>query len=117
MALKHYGVFKGRAIDTRREDGMDTPHYQVHMVAGQAHYRIAVNVLSQEAPSELLFLVDEQFKHTVTTQLADLPYGFTRLPSAPGGAALDFIRGNLFSRKDMRELPPSEPGPDNDLSD
>lgn len=117
MALTHYGVLKGRAIDTRREDGADTPHYQVHMVAGEAHYRIAVNVLSQEAPSELLFLVEEQFKHPVTTQLVDLPHGFTRLASQPGGAALDFIRGNLFNRQDMRELPPSEPGPDNDLSD
>src|SRR4030095_1300714 len=31
--------------------------------------------------------------------------------------ALDYIRANLFSRLDMRPLPPSAPGPDNDLSD
>jgi hypothetical protein len=31
--------------------------------------------------------------------------------------ALDFIRGNLVQRSDMRLLPPNLPGPDNDLSD
>jgi len=34
-----------------------------------------------------------------------------------GGQALDFIRGNLFDRLDMRILPPTLPRPDNDLSD
>jgi uncharacterized protein YukJ len=117
MALKHYGVLKGRAIDARREDGQDTPHYQIQMVAGETDYRIAVNVQSQESPSELLFLVNDQFQHPITAQLADLPLDFTELARQPGGAALDFIRGNLFNRLDMRELPPSAPGPDNDLAD
>ena len=31
--------------------------------------------------------------------------------------ALDFIRGNLFDRSEMRLLPSHLPGPDNDLSD
>ena len=43
--------------------------------------------------------------------------GFTLLPKEPGTAALDFIRGNLFNRLDMRLLPSSLPGADNDLSD
>src|SRR5262249_9394974 len=43
--------------------------------------------------------------------------GFTRLESKPGGEALDFIRGNLFDRLEMRILPANVPGPDNDLSD
>jgi len=30
---------------------------------------------------------------------------------------VDFIRGNLFNRLDMRLLPPNLPGPNNDLSD
>ncbi len=30
---------------------------------------------------------------------------------------MDFIRGNLFDRSDMRLLPSNLPGPDNDLSD
>src|SRR5262245_5681051 len=111
MSLKQYGVLKGRAIDARREDGASTPHYQIHILADQTHYRIAVNVESQESPSELLFLVDDQFQHPITAQLVELPLDFTLLPHRPGGVALDFIRGNLFNRLDMRELPPSAPGP------
>jgi len=33
------------------------------------------------------------------------------------GAALDFIRVNLFDPRDMRVLPLSAPGPDNDLNE
>ena len=43
--------------------------------------------------------------------------GLPASASAPGGQALDFIRGNLFDHLDMRTLPASLPGPDNDLSD
>jgi uncharacterized protein YukJ len=117
MPLQHYGVLKGRAIAAQREDGASTPHYQVYIMAGEAHYRIAVNVKSQSKPSELLFLVDDQFAHPITAPLGDLPLGWSELRSQPGGVALDFIRGNLFKRGDMRELPSSLPGPDNDLSD
>jgi uncharacterized protein YukJ len=117
MPLKRYGVLKGKAVDARREDDRDTPHYQVHVVADDTRYRIAVNVLSQVSPSELLFLVDDDFRHPVTARLPELPTGYTALPSRPGALALDFIRGNLFDRLEMRPLPSSLPGPDNDLSD
>jgi uncharacterized protein YukJ len=117
MALKRYGVLKGRAIDARREDNQETPHFQVHIRADDRQYRIAINVLSAASPSELLFLVDDDFHHSVTARLPELPLGFTALPSRPGGAALDLIRGNLFDRQRMRPLPASLPGPDNDLSD
>lgn len=117
MPLKRYGVLKGKAIDARREEDRSSPHYQVHIQAGSIQYRIAVNVMSQVSPSELLFLVDDDFRHPITATLPDLPDEFTLLSSKPGGAAVDFIRGNLFSRSDMRLLPPNLPGPDNDLSD
>lgn len=117
MPIAHYGVLKGRAIGAKREDNQSTPHYQVHILAGVVHYRIAVNVKSQASPSELLFLVNDNFQHPITAHLPDLSAGFTPLANAPGGQALDFIRANLFARTDMRTLPPSVPGPDNDLSD
>jgi len=117
MPLNRYGVLKGKAIDAKREDNQSTPHYQVHILAGTKHYRIAVNVKSSASPSELLFLVDDNFQHPITAHLPDLANGFTSLPSSPGGQALDYIRGNLFNRLDMRLLPPTLPGPDNDLSD
>ena len=97
MPLNHYGVLIGRALDRRREGSTDTPHYQIHL-AGEdgVEYRIAINVLSAQAPSELLYLVDDDFAHPLLAGVTGLPDGWHDLPSAPGGAALDFIRGNLF---------------------
>jgi len=117
MPIDRYGVLKGKAVDAKREDNQSTPHYQVRIIAESVHYRIAVNVKSQASPSELLFLVDENFQHPITGHLPELQDGFTPLLSAPGGQALDYIRGNLFNRTDMRTLPSSLPGPNNDLSD
>ena len=117
MGLKEYGVLRGRVVAAQREDGTDTPHYQVRVTAVGIDYRIAVNVMSQLSPSELLFIVIEDFQHPLTQRLPALAEGFTALPKQPDTAALDFIRGNLFNRLDMRLLPPSLPGDDNDLSD
>jgi uncharacterized protein YukJ len=117
MALKHYGVLRGQAVDARRESGEATPHYQVHIVAGGVHHHIAVSVRSQAAPSELLFLVNDNFLHPIVARLPGLRPGFTPVPPKPGGLALDFIRGNLFDRRRMRLLGSDLAGPDNDLSD
>ncbi|WP_395725811.1 DUF2278 family protein [Nakamurella sp.] len=117
MPLKNYGVLVGRVVDARREGGQDTPHYQIEVDGGGTRFRVAVNVLSQLAPSELLFLADEKFDHPLLPGLAGLPDGFTAIVRAPGGAALDYIRANLFDRTALRALPATEPGPDNDLAD
>jgi uncharacterized protein YukJ len=117
MPITPYGVLKGRAIDARPEADDDTPHYQIRVMAQTTHYRTAVNVKSQQAPSELLYLIAEDFRHPVTAQLPELSHGFTGLASTPGGLALDFIRGNLFDRLAMRPLPFNLPGPDNDLNE
>src|SRR5262245_46574320 len=117
MPLANYGVLKGKAIGAKREDDQSSPHYQVHILAGSSHYRIAVNVKSVASPSELLFLVDDNFQRPLTARLPDLAEGFTPLPRAPGAQSLDYIRANLFNRLDMRPLPHTLPGPNNDLSD
>ncbi|MGH2917866.1 MAG: DUF2278 family protein [Solirubrobacteraceae bacterium] len=118
MPLSSYGVLVARALDRRREGATDTPHYQVHVGddAGTS-YRIAVNVQSQQAPSELLYLIDDDLRHPLTAALGELASGWNALPSQPGGASLDFIRGNVFDRAQMRTLPPDVAGPDNDLAD
>ena len=69
MGLKHYGVLRGRVTDAVREDGEDTPHYQIRVAAVGVDYRMAVNVMSQLSPSELLFLVVENFRHPITEKL------------------------------------------------
>lgn len=117
MAVSDYGMLCARVLEARREDGQSTPHYQIHALAAQVHYRLAVNVKSQVSQSDLLFLIDESFSHPVTASLSGLAEGFHELPSQRGGTALDYIRGNLFDRTQMRPLPPSLPGADNDLAD
>lgn len=118
MPLDQYGVLVARALDSGREDGTDTPHYQLHLVDEPGeHWRIAVNVESQQAPSELLYLVDDDFDHPVTARLAALGSGWHLLAPSADGPHLDFIRGNLFERAQMRLLPPALAGPDNDLAE
>ncbi len=65
--------------------------------------------------STLLFLAIPNFEHPILTQLATLADGFQAIPSQPGGIALDYIRGNLFDRTQMRATPPDLPDTANDL--
>lgn len=121
MALKSYGVLKGRAIASRLErDDKQSPHYQVHIKTDRENYRIAINVKSVQKPVDLLYLVDDNFNHPITTRLIDEladSFGFKNLPSQPGGLALDYIRGNLFDVNQMKPLPADKPGVENDLND
>jgi uncharacterized protein YukJ len=81
MALKNYGILKGRPIDRRLGFG-SSPHYQVHLVDDDDDYRIAVNVKSKKSPSELLYLIDENYAHPLVDDLKELPPGFTTLEGA-----------------------------------
>jgi uncharacterized protein YukJ len=114
MPLSSYGVFVGHPADRRREGGSDSPHYQIRLDGSGTTFRAAVNVLSAESPSELLYLVDDDLQHPITAAVAGVDRGWQEL--APHGG-LDFIRGNLFDRAAMRVLPPDASGPDNDLAD
>lgn len=118
---KGYGVLKGRAIDSKMEGREDnSPHYQVHVKA-QQDYRLAINVKSVKQPFDLLYFVDDDFKHPITEQLINELgnnfFGFKYLPSKPGGMALDYIRANLFDVNKMKPLPFDLPGLDNDLNE
>lgn len=118
MPIRRYGVLRGTAVDGKLAGlGQSKPHYQVHIVAGGEHHRIAVNVVSDQSPSELLFLLDPDFRHPVLASFATLAPGFVALDSEPDGLALDFIRGALFRPEDMKVLPLDAPGPDNDLAE
>ena len=116
MALKNYGILKGRPIDRRLGFGA-SPHYQVHLVDDDDDYRIAVNVKSKKSPSELLYLIVENYVHPLLNDLPNLPVGFTNIPRRPGGMAMDYIRANLFNPDLMVPLPFDVPGPDNDLNE
>jgi uncharacterized protein YukJ len=117
MPLSAYGVLRGSVIDHRLASGANA-HFQMHVVDDENHYRLAVNVESQMQPSELEYLIDSDFRHEILNAVAELPAGWSALGQhRPGTAALDFIRGNLFNRDDMRQLPFDVPGPDNDLNE
>ncbi len=114
--LNNYGLLKGRPLRGVAGRG-SSPHYQIHVIDDMTEYRVAVNVKSQESPSEVEFLVDDDFRHPITDGLVEKPLGYVQLASTPSGGGLDFIRGNLFDRSKMRPLPSNLPGPDNDLND
>src|SRR5262245_715897 len=113
MPIKSYGVLRGKAIEGKLAGtGGKKPHYQIHLLAQGIHYRIAVNVVSDQSPSELLFLLAPEFDHPMLPAVAAVSEGFTPIPSQPGGLALDFNRGALFRPQDMKALPYQAPGPD-----
>lgn len=116
MSLKNYGVLKGKAIEARKGTGK-SPHFQILVNDGQLLYRIAVNVESQEPPSDVLYFVDENFHHPILDLLEPMPKGYNTLECKPGGSALDLIRGNLFDTSLMVALPYEISGPNNDLNE
>lgn len=117
MPLKKYGVLKGHAVERKMERDDPTPHFQVRVDDGLHHHRLCINVRSQKSPSELLYLVDEDFNHPITSELGLLSRGFTQLGPMRSPVSLDYIRGNLFDRSQMQLLPHDVPGPDNDLNE
>jgi uncharacterized protein YukJ len=116
MPIARYGLLIGRPLHGVAGRGANA-HYQIHVVDDVTEYRIAVNVKSQLAPSEVEYLVDDDFRHPLTATLRDQVPGFYRLGYRPADGGLDYIRGNLFDRTKMRPLPMNLPGPDDDLND
>ena len=103
MPLPVRGVLRGWAVEQRCEGSVDTPHSQIRVVDGaEADFRIAVNVKWQLAPSDLLYLVDEDFRHPVISSLTELGPGWYDLPHEPGDVSLDYVRANLFDPALMR---------------
>lgn len=114
MALKNYGILKGKAIKSM----MGENHYQILMQDdNDTKYRVAVNVKSKEYPSEVLYLVSEDFKSKNITKLQNLKSGFTKIKHNNPPIALDYMRGSLFDFKDMIPLEARIPGNDNDLNE
>lgn len=117
MPLNQYGLLKGKAIEVRLGAGSSSPHYQVRIVDDTTDYRIAINVKSALSPSEVEYVIVENFQHPITEVVEAMDLGFTPLAPKPGSGALDFIRGNLFDRTLMKPLPANVPGFDNDLNE
>lgn len=123
MSLQNYGVLAGSITDSLdssaavQKNPGSKPHFQILAEADNVKYRIAVNVKSDQQPSDLQFYLNDNYKHPVLDHIKDLPAGFSKLNNKPNTAALDYIRGNLFDFSDLRIVPSVVSGPDNDLND
>jgi len=113
VTIPRYGVLKARPLTVAR----GRTHSHIRAVASGVHYRVSVNVQSDQPPSVLRFIAIRPFVHELTDSLADLATGWTSLPSRSDGLALDYVRDRLFEPRAMRLLPADLPGPSNDLSD
>ena len=117
MPLTTYEVLKGSVVGHLRN--ADDDHYQILVRADKTLHRIASNVKSSapKAPSTVLFLSTTSLPRPLTEALKALPTGYRKLPSKPGGVALDYVRSGVVRTKSMKPVPPDQPGADNDLKD
>jgi uncharacterized protein YukJ len=116
MPIRNYGVLKGRVIRGKPERRGATPHYQILVAAG-AQFRVAVDTRARDGAPDLLFRADDDFRHPLLEWLAGLDDGFHPLAPAREAGALDYVRGSLVRREEMRPLPLDLPGDDNDLNE
>ena len=116
MAL-NYGVLKGTVAGHLRD--ADDDHYQILVHAGKTVHRIACNVKSAapKAPSTVLFQSKTALPAGLVKMLEALAVGYTKVPSKPGGVAMDYVRGGIVRPASMKPVLPDAPGVDNDLKD
>ena len=112
MGRGHYCVLKGRPRDLAI-DGDDTPHIEIK-VSARGWYRVAVNAQSIQPPHELLFAAIDPFDHPILKTLNGLPKGMTDL-SKRRNVSLNYTRGGLIRRGQMKVAPFRLRGPRNDL--
>ncbi|PSM31346.1 DUF2278 family protein [Haliangium sp. UPWRP_2] len=111
----NYGVLKGYAKDFRRDDD-DDPHSELLMVAKGDKHRIAINVRSSRGPESqrlVEYVILDDVKHPLLDHARTLGEGWT--PMGGTNQGVDYIRSNLFRATDMKPLPHTQSGPDNDL--
>jgi uncharacterized protein YukJ len=120
VATRRYSVFTGRIVDRQPETWGKSPHYHILLEGGGQKFRVAVNTRSGTShyrKSELLYFAGDDFRHDITRRLVDIDDGDLQVESRPGGLALDYQRGGMFDRRQMRRIPANLPGPRNDLVD
>ena len=120
MTIRRYSLFTGRILDRRAETRGKSPHYHVLLDGGGERFRVAVNTrsgTSHAREADLLYFADDDYRHEITARLAGVDDGWRHIESHPHGLALDYQRGGMFDRRQMRRIPATKPGPRNDLVD
>jgi uncharacterized protein YukJ len=116
MSLENYGILKGKPKDCKRGKGRSA-HYQILVDDGKNEHRVAVNISSKVAPSELLYFVDDNFTHPIIEKLPELEMGYRNIDRKSKDLCLDYVRGGLFDTSKMLPLECDIPGPSNDLNE
>lgn len=116
MPIRNYGVLKGRVLRGKPERRGSTPHYQI-LVAADVLFRVAVDTRSKEGAPDLLCRSHDDFDHPLLGSLQALDDGFHPLAPNRESGALDYVRGSLVRRGEMRPLSVDVSGPDNDLNE
>jgi len=117
MAIHDYGVVKGRVIQGIPEHGGRTPHFHALLDAGGTRFRLSIGTRAKGGAPELLYFEDRAFDHPMLEWLMELEDGFHPLASTAESGALDYVRGRLVTRGQMRPIPSEKPGRDNDLNE
>jgi uncharacterized protein YukJ len=116
--MKNYGVLKGKPIQYKRDSDAD-PHSEVFVKVGSENFRIAINVRSSRGPLKkrlIEYLIVRDIQHPILDRARELPAGWNDLKDGvKDGAAIDYIRSNIFRATDMKPVPDLAPGPNNDL--
>ena len=106
MPVPSYSILKGRPTAGKVVGGAST-HYQITLEATGGPFTVAVNIQSVGG-SEVLYAIEQNF--TPPASLAAVASGVAKLPSKPGGLALDFVREMIagkpmIQRSQMALLP------------
>jgi uncharacterized protein YukJ len=118
MPIENYGVLKGRIVECRQERDRHAPHYHIRVRAAGVDARVSINVQSYDrSRPDLLHFIDDDFKHPLTQRLADLEDGWHLGGRGSDALALDYVRGGMVAREQMRAISHDKPGANNDLND
>lgn len=117
MSIKNYSLLVGNVVECNIQQHNKSPHFEVKIKANNTSFRISINVRSSVTPHELKYIVETDIKHGLISNLKDLSPGMHTLESNANGIALDYIRSNLFDIEEMKILPHTLPGPNNDLNE
>jgi uncharacterized protein YukJ len=109
-----YGALIGSPMEAMLQGASHSPHYQIHLKTEEENpdYRIAVNVLSDQPPHNLLYHVNDHFTYPTLPDLLSLAQqsrGFTAL-DRPNPLALDFLRTDIVDQTHMTPVPFTEQG-------
>lgn len=103
MPIQRYSVLKGKpkAISAAKPND---PHLGILVEAGGVQHRVAINIRSGQPPYAVLYKIVSDWENQRTAALAALPQGRVRIAEQPS-LALDYIRGQLVTEREMEVAP------------